>query len=361
MGSSLAFVDGTVVNIALPAIQRELHASVYQAQWVVESYALLLAALLLVGGALGDRLGRRRVFLLGVAHLRRRVDCLRLVAHRATADRRSRCAGRGRGPVGAGQPGADQHLLSRGRARARLRHLGGVQRHHLRDRTSAGRLPDRPAVLGLGLRRQRAAGRDGVRDHVGSRAGEPSREIAGPLDVGGAVLATVGLGGLVFFFTEAPARGWGAPAVLSALAIGVVALVALLPCRAQSRRTDAAAGAAAQPQLRRREPADAAALRGARRRAVLPAAEPDPGAGPVRDGGRCRAAAIHPDHVRAVPMGRRAGGPARGASPADHRAAHRCRRLRVAGAAGPRRPATGAAFSRGRCAGPGHGHCGRAA
>ena len=66
MGSSLAFVDGTVVNIALPAIQRELRASVYQAQWVVESYALMLAALLLVGGALGDRLGRRRVFLLGV-------------------------------------------------------------------------------------------------------------------------------------------------------------------------------------------------------------------------------------------------------------------------------------------------------
>src|SRR6188472_3751905 len=66
MGSSLAFVDGTVVNIALPAIQRDLHASVYQTQWVVESYALLLAALLLVGGALGDRLGRRRVFLLGV-------------------------------------------------------------------------------------------------------------------------------------------------------------------------------------------------------------------------------------------------------------------------------------------------------
>ena len=54
----------------------------------------------------------------------------------------------------------------------------------------------------------------------------PRAKSAGPLDVGGAVLATVGLGGLVFFFTEAPARGWGAPAVLSALAIGVGALVA---------------------------------------------------------------------------------------------------------------------------------------
>src|SRR5829696_4354772 len=66
LGSSLAFVDGTIVNVALPAIQRDLHASVYQAQWVVESYALLLAALLLVGGALGDRFGRRRIFLSGV-------------------------------------------------------------------------------------------------------------------------------------------------------------------------------------------------------------------------------------------------------------------------------------------------------
>src|SRR6478752_5633855 len=66
VGSSLAFVDGTVVNVALPAIQRELHATVAQAQWVVESYALLLAALLLAGGALGDRYGRKRVFPAGV-------------------------------------------------------------------------------------------------------------------------------------------------------------------------------------------------------------------------------------------------------------------------------------------------------
>src|ERR1044071_4112258 len=66
-GSSMAFIDGTVVNVALPAIQRDLHASAYQAQWVVESYALFLAGLLLVGGALGDRYGRRRVFAIGVA------------------------------------------------------------------------------------------------------------------------------------------------------------------------------------------------------------------------------------------------------------------------------------------------------
>src|SRR5215813_2731821 len=66
LGSSITFIDGTVVNVALPALQTELGASVAGAQWIVESYALMLAALILVGGALGDRLGRKRVFLAGV-------------------------------------------------------------------------------------------------------------------------------------------------------------------------------------------------------------------------------------------------------------------------------------------------------
>ena len=60
LGSSMVFIDGTVVNVALPALQRELNATLVDVQWVVESYALLLAALLLVGGAAGDRYGRRR-------------------------------------------------------------------------------------------------------------------------------------------------------------------------------------------------------------------------------------------------------------------------------------------------------------
>lgn len=67
IGSGLAFIDGTVVNVALPSIQRELGASTAGAQWVMESYSLFLASLLLVGGALGDRFGRRRMFMLGVA------------------------------------------------------------------------------------------------------------------------------------------------------------------------------------------------------------------------------------------------------------------------------------------------------
>src|SRR6266480_7011972 len=67
LGSSMAFIDGTVVNVALPALQRSLNATVLDVQWVVEAYSLPLAALLLVGGSMGDRYGRRRIFLIGVA------------------------------------------------------------------------------------------------------------------------------------------------------------------------------------------------------------------------------------------------------------------------------------------------------
>src|SRR5580658_8717033 len=62
LGSSMAFIDSTVVNVALPALQSALHATLADVQWVVESYALFLAALLLIGGSLGDRYGRRKVF-----------------------------------------------------------------------------------------------------------------------------------------------------------------------------------------------------------------------------------------------------------------------------------------------------------
>src|SRR5712691_949621 len=67
LGSSMAFIDGTVVNVALPALQSSLQATIAQVQWVVESYALLLAALLLTGGSLGDIYGRRKIFSTGVA------------------------------------------------------------------------------------------------------------------------------------------------------------------------------------------------------------------------------------------------------------------------------------------------------
>jgi MFS family permease len=66
LGSSMVFIDGTVVNVALPALQSALRASLADVQWVVESYALFLATLLLVGGSLGDMYGRRKIFAAGV-------------------------------------------------------------------------------------------------------------------------------------------------------------------------------------------------------------------------------------------------------------------------------------------------------
>jgi EmrB/QacA subfamily drug resistance transporter len=66
LGSSIAFLDVTVVAVALPVMQRELSMTVGLAQWIVEAYSLMLASLVLVGGALGDRLGRKRVYLAGV-------------------------------------------------------------------------------------------------------------------------------------------------------------------------------------------------------------------------------------------------------------------------------------------------------
>ncbi|HXL37792.1 MAG TPA: MFS transporter, partial [Ktedonobacteraceae bacterium] len=66
LGSSMAFIDGTVVNVALPVLQTDLHATATDVQWVVEAYSLFLASLILVGGSLGDHFGRRRIFAIGI-------------------------------------------------------------------------------------------------------------------------------------------------------------------------------------------------------------------------------------------------------------------------------------------------------
>src|SRR5215207_4898114 len=66
LGSSIVFLDGTVVNVALPAIREDLDTGLAAQQWIVEAYLLTLGALILVGGSLGDHLGRRRVFMAGL-------------------------------------------------------------------------------------------------------------------------------------------------------------------------------------------------------------------------------------------------------------------------------------------------------
>jgi EmrB/QacA subfamily drug resistance transporter len=66
LGSAMSFIDSTAVNVSLPVLQRELHATNGQTQWVIEGYALFLSALILLGGALGDLYGRRKIFACGI-------------------------------------------------------------------------------------------------------------------------------------------------------------------------------------------------------------------------------------------------------------------------------------------------------
>ncbi|TMB00222.1 MAG: DHA2 family efflux MFS transporter permease subunit, partial [Deltaproteobacteria bacterium] len=226
LGSSLAFVDGTVVNLALPALQRELGATVADVQWVVEAYALLLAALLLVGGSLGDRLGRRRIYASGIV----------LFAAASTACGLARgvrqlVIARAVQGVGAALlvPGSLAILSAsfpeeeRGRAIGTWSGagaitaafgpvLGGWLIEHLSWRWAFFlNLPVAVAVLGLLFWRV-----------------PESRDLdaTGPLDWLGAALVTAGLGGIVYGLVESSRLGWGQPRLVGALAGGGGALLA---------------------------------------------------------------------------------------------------------------------------------------
>jgi EmrB/QacA subfamily drug resistance transporter len=228
LGSSLAFIDGTVVNVALPAIQRDLSASVYQAQWVVESYALLLASLLLVGGALGDRLGRRRIFLIGVGIFgAASIACAlsqsvgQLIAARAV-----------QGLGGALLVPGSLALISmafpateRGAAFGTWAAFSGVT-------SAAGPLVGGYLIDSFSWNWAFAVNIPLVLlviavTHAQVPESQPAATRA-PLDWAGALLATLGLGGIVFAFIEAPTRTWHSAAVLLALALGIVALAAFI-------------------------------------------------------------------------------------------------------------------------------------
>lgn len=233
LGSSLSFIDGTVVNVALPTLQRDLHANIADVQWVVEAYSLFLAALILVGGALGDRLGRRRIFSLGiivfaaasaVCGLAPTIGVL-IVARAAQG-----IGGALLVPGSLAIIGASFEERRRGAAIGTWAAFTTI--------TAAG-----GPVLG-GWLVQAASWRwvffinlplalitlvVTYRHVPESRAQGTSR-----LDLPGAALATLGLGALVYGFITASTLGLGAGLVLIALGIGVVALVAFLVVEARS-------------------------------------------------------------------------------------------------------------------------------
>jgi EmrB/QacA subfamily drug resistance transporter len=228
LASSMVFIDSSAVNVALPTIQRELGASAAQAQWVVESYALFLAALLLVGGMLGDRFGRKRIFVLGtVLFAATSVWCglsptieMLIVARAAQGVAAALLTPASLAIISA----AFSDETERGRAigtwsgfTAITAALGPVLGGWLVENASWRwvffiNLPLAVIVVAVALR--------GVP--------ESRDEEAGRLDVIGAVLATIGLGALVFGLIEGPVRGWGNPVVLASLVIGVAGLIGFL-------------------------------------------------------------------------------------------------------------------------------------
>ncbi|HSI55877.1 MAG: MFS transporter [Ramlibacter sp.] len=225
LGSSMAFLDGTVVNVALPAIQDQLGATAAQAQWVIESYALFLAALLLVGGALGDRFGRRRIFMDGVL--------LFTVAGVACAFAQSPTqlvVARAVQGIGAALlvPGSLALISAtfpeqeRGQAIGTWSAFSGIAAaigpvvggflvdHYSWTWAFLINVPIGAALLLVCMTR------------VPESKAEPHEQP--PLDVAGAVSATVGLAGVVFALIEAPVRGWSDALVIGAGLAGVVAL-----------------------------------------------------------------------------------------------------------------------------------------
>jgi EmrB/QacA subfamily drug resistance transporter len=233
IGSAMAFIDSTVTNVALPTLQAELGATAVDAQWIVESYALFLAALILVGGSLGDHYGRRRIYSLGIALF----AAASVLCGLAQSPEQLILARAVQGVGGAMLVPGSLAIISasfteeqRGRAIGTwsgfsgiTAALGPVLGGYLVENVSwrAAFLINVPlAVVVLLI----------VARHVPESRDPDARR----LDIPGAVLATVGLGGIVFGLIESQSAGFADPLVLIPLVVGVGALVAFALVEARS-------------------------------------------------------------------------------------------------------------------------------
>ena len=225
LASSMAFIDSTVVNVALPALQSSLHATVVGVQWVVESYGLFLGALILVGGSLGDLFGRRLIFLLGVA-----LFATASVACGLAGNIQQLVIARSVQGIGAAflVPGSLSIISAsfdekiRGQAigtwsgftaitTAAGPVLGGWLIEHASWRWAFFiNVPLAVAVIAISL----------------WRIPESRNASAGRVDWLGALVATVGLGGVVYGFIESTSHGWDQPLVFGSLIVGFGCLIA---------------------------------------------------------------------------------------------------------------------------------------
>ena len=180
LGTAVVFVDGTVVNVALPSIRDDLDTGLAAQQWIVEAYLLTLGALLLVGGSLGDLLGRRRMFAVGLAGFA--LTSL-LCALAPTAE--LLVAARGlQGIAGAVLVPSSLSVITadvpRRRARCGDRDMDGVGRHRDGDRAARRRAARRQRVVALDLRHQRAVRAGDARARARGGAGVDRRGVHAP-------------------------------------------------------------------------------------------------------------------------------------------------------------------------------------
>ncbi len=228
IGSGMVFIDGTVVNLALPALQKELGATVIDVQWIVESYALFLAALILVGGSLGDHFGRKRIFAIGVALFAFAslwcgfaFNTQELIIARAVQGIGGALLVPGSLAIISASFSEEQRGQAIGTwsaATAIISVIGPVLGGWLIENISWrwGFFINIPlAVIAIGILLWRVPE---------SRAEKKSQG----LDWWGAALVTIGLGGVVYGLIESANIGFGHPIVLGALVIGVISLAAFL-------------------------------------------------------------------------------------------------------------------------------------
>ncbi|MGB8887415.1 MAG: DHA2 family efflux MFS transporter permease subunit [Candidatus Korobacteraceae bacterium] len=233
LASSMAYIDSTVVNVALPALQTSFSATVVDVQWVVESYGLTLAALILVGGSMGDLFGRRLIFLLGVGLFAiasmfcgLAANIQQLILARAVqgigaaflipqslALISASFAEKGRGRAIGTWSGSTAMTTAIGPV------IGGWLIEHWSWRWAFFlNVPLAAAVIVIALW------------HVPeSRSGGRER-----IDWWGALTATLSLAGLVYGFIESASFGWRNPLVLGSLGGGVVCLIAFVFIEAKS-------------------------------------------------------------------------------------------------------------------------------
>ena len=227
LGSSMAFIDSTVVNVALPALQSGLGGTVTDIEWVIEAYGLFLGALILVGGSLGDLWGRRRMFLYGVAGFAAASAGCALAPNISALIAARAIQGLGAAflvPGSLSIISASFAENERGRAigiwsgyTAITTALGPVLGGWLIEHASwrwafVINLPLSAVVIALAL----------------WRVPESRSEIRERVDWAGALIATIGLGALAYGLVESASLGWNRPIVWGSLTAGCVSVVAFV-------------------------------------------------------------------------------------------------------------------------------------